>query len=184
MAQSDRSLPLSSSHPLVPAIADVIARSGHAVPVVAAGGIADGRGLAAALMLGADGVPMGTRFYAADESLAHPAAKARVVAGSGDDTFRTTIFGRARAVDWPTHYTGRALANAFGLKWHGREDALDAQIDSERAHYAAAAAAGDFDTAFIYTGEAIDLIHSIEPAAAIVHRVVAEAERALTRRFD
>ena len=152
--------------------------------MVAAGGIADGRGLAAALILGADGVLMGTRFYAADESLAHPAAKARVVAGSGDDTFRTTVFDRARAVDWPTHYTGRALGNAFGLKWHGREDAMEAQIDSERAHYAAAAAAGDFDTAVIYTGEAIDLIHSIEPAAAIVHRVVAEAEAALARRFD
>jgi FSR family fosmidomycin resistance protein-like MFS transporter len=77
--------------------------------VVAAGGIADGRGLAAALMLGADGVLMGTRFYAADESLAHPAAKVRVVAGSGDDTFRTTVFDRARAVDWPSHYTGTLL---------------------------------------------------------------------------
>jgi nitronate monooxygenase len=173
-----------ATFPLVPAIADAVARAGRDVPVVAAGGIADGRGLAAALMLGADGVLMGTRFYAADESLADPAAKARVVAGSGDETFRTTVFDRARAVDWPTHYTGRALANAFGLKWHGREDALEAQIDSERAHYAAAASAGNFDTAVIYTGEVIDLIRSIEPAAAIVRRVVGEAEAALARRFD
>ena len=93
---------------------DAAARAGQDVPVVAAGWIADGRGLAAALMLGAAGVLMGTRFYAADESLAHPAAKARLVAGSGDNTFRTTVFDQARGVDWPTHYTGRALANAFG----------------------------------------------------------------------
>jgi len=173
-----------ATFPLVPAIVDEVARSGREVPVVAAGGIVDGRGLAAALMLGADGVLMGTRFYAADESLAHPAAKARVVAGSGDDTFRTTVFDRARAVDWPSHYTGRALANAFGRKWHGREQTLEAQIQTERAYYAAAASAGDFDTAVIYTGEAIDMIRSIEPAAAIVHRVVTEAEAALARRFD
>jgi nitronate monooxygenase len=169
---------------LVPAIVDEVARSGRTVPVVAAGGIVDGRGLAAALMLGAEGVLMGTRFYAAEESLAHPAAKARVVAGSGDDTFRTTVFDRARGIDWPSHYTGRALANAFGRKWHGREEALEAHIDTERTHYTAAAAAGDFDTAVIYTGEAIDMIHAIEPAAAIVQRVVAEAKAALTRRFD
>jgi nitronate monooxygenase len=81
--------------PLVPAVVDAVARAGHDVPVVAAGGIADGCGLAAVLMLGAEGVLMGTRFYASDESLAHPAAKARVVAGSGDDTFRTTVFDQA-----------------------------------------------------------------------------------------
>jgi nitronate monooxygenase len=86
-------------------------------------------------------------------------------------------------VDWPSHYTGRALANAFGQKWHGREQALEAQIQTERACYAAAAA-GDFDSAVIYTGEAIDMIRSIEAVSAIVHRVVTEAEAALARRFD
>jgi nitronate monooxygenase len=164
-------------------------RPGLGFAVKAAGGYPlagprDGRGLAAALMLGAEGVLMGTRFYAADESLAHPAAKARVVAGSGDDTFRTTVFDRARGVDWPTHYTGRALANAFGRKWHNREQVLETEVHAERARYAAAAAVGDFDTAVVYTGEAIDMIDSIEPAAAILHRVVSEAEAALARRFD
>jgi nitronate monooxygenase len=170
--------------PLVPAVADLVARSGQDAVVVAAGGIADGRGLAAALMLGAEGVLIGSRFYAADESLAHPAAKARVVAGTGDDTFRTTVYDRARGIDWPSWYTGRALANGFGQKWHGREAALDAEIDCERARYAAAAASGDFDTAVVYTGEGIDLIHAVEPAAAILARTVAEAEAALARRFD
>ena len=91
----------------------MIARSGRDVPVVAAGGIADGRGLAAALMLGADGVLMGTRFYVASEALASSAAKARIVAASGDDTVRTTVFDIARGYDWPPQYTGRALHNRF-----------------------------------------------------------------------
>jgi nitronate monooxygenase len=173
-----------ATFPLVPAVVDAVARSGRDVPVVAAGGIVDGRGLAAALMLGADGVLMGSRFYAADESLAHPAAKARVIAGSGDDTLRTTIFDVARDIDWPAHYTGRALANAFSRTWHGRERALGAAVDSERPRYAAAAAAGDFDTAVVYTGEGIDMIDAVEPAAKILHRVVGEAEAALARRFD
>jgi nitronate monooxygenase len=159
-----------------------VAASGRAVPVVAAGGIIDGRGLAAALMLGADGVLMGTRFYAAEESLAHPKAKARVVAGSGDDTLRTTIFDLARGIDWPSGYTGRALANGFTRQWHGNEAAL-VERGGERATYAAAAAAGDFDTAVVFTGEGIDLIGAVEPAAAIVERLVSDAERALARRF-
>jgi nitronate monooxygenase len=168
--------------PFVPAVVDAVAASGRAVPVVAAGGIIDGRGLAAALMLGADGVLMGTRFYAAEESLAHPKAKARVVAGSGDDTLRTTIFDLARGIDWPSGYTGRALANGFTRKWHGSEAAL-VERGGERESYAAAAAAGDFDTAVVFTGEGIDLIGAVEPAAAIVERLVSDAERALARRF-
>lgn len=172
-----------STLPLVPAVADLAAASGCDVPVVAAGGITDGRGLAAALMLGADGVLMGTRFLAAEESLAAPAAKARVVAASGDDTLRTTIFDVIRGYDWPPEYTGRALRNRFSATWHGREAALAAAPDSERARYAAAAAAGDVDTAVVFAGEGVDLIRSIEPAGAILERLLGEAERALAQRF-
>ena len=75
-----------STLPFVPAVVDMVAGSGRAVPVAAAGGITDGRGLAAALMLRADGVLMGTRFYVASESLASPGAKAKVVEATGDDT--------------------------------------------------------------------------------------------------
>jgi nitronate monooxygenase len=71
--------------PLVPAVVDMVAAKGRDVPVVAAGGIADGRGLAAVLMLGAAGVLMGTRFHASEESLIAPEAKRRIVASSGDD---------------------------------------------------------------------------------------------------
>jgi nitronate monooxygenase len=169
--------------PLVPAIADLVAGAGREAMVVAAGGIADGRGLAAALMLGADGVLMGTRFYAAAEALGAPAAKARLVAGAGDDTVRTTVFDIVRGRDWPAEFTGRALGNRFSRSWHGREEALAAAGAAERARYAAAAEAGDPDTAVVFAGEGIDLIHAIAPAGAILERVVGEAEAALARRF-
>jgi nitronate monooxygenase len=167
--------------PFVPAVVDAIAGEGSDAVVVAAGGIADGRGIAAALMLGAEGALLGTRFYAAEESLAPPEARARVVAASADGTRRTTVFDIVRGYDWPSPYTGRALVNAFFERWHGHEDDLTRTAESERARYAAAAAAKDFDTAVIFSGEAVDLIHSVEPAGAIVARLAAEAEAALAR---
>ena len=168
--------------PLVPAVVDAVASSGRDVPVVAAGGIADGRGLAAALMLGAAGVLMGTRFHAAEESLLPQAAKMRIVRGSGDDTLRTKIFDIALGGEWPQEYTGRVLPNQFSEKWRGREAMLAADL-AELAGYAKARAADDFDTAVIHAGEGIDLIHAIEPAGEIVARVVAEAEAALGQNF-
>jgi nitronate monooxygenase len=172
-----------STFPLVPAVVDMVGASGREVLVAAAGGIADGRGLAAALMLGADGVVMGTRFLAAEEALAAPAAKARVVAASGDNTLRTTVFDLVRGYEWPAEFTGRALRNRFSETWHGRETALAAAGETERARYAAAAAAGDVDTAVVFAGEGVDLIHEVEPAAVILERVLREAEAALMRRF-
>jgi nitronate monooxygenase len=168
--------------PLVPAVVDAVAASGRDMPVVAAGGVADGRGLAAALMLGAAGVLMGTRFHAAKESLLPPAAKERIVHSSGDDTLRTKIFDIAAGGDWPQEYTGRVLANRFSEKWRGREPMLAADA-GELARYAEARVSDDFDTAVIHAGEGIDLIHAIEPAGEILARVVAEAETALAHRF-
>lgn len=171
-----------STLPLVPAVVDMVAASSLAVSAVAAGGITDGRGLAAALMLGADGVLMGTRFYVASESLASPGAKARVVEATGDDTLRTRIFDIARGYSWPKECTGRAVRNRFFEAWHGDEDML-ARDEAERARYADAAARGDADTAVVFAGEGIDLIHAVEPAAVILDCVVREAEAALARRF-
>jgi len=171
-----------STLPLVPAVVDMVAASGRDVPVVAAGGITDGRALAAALMLGADGVLMGSRFYVASESLASPGAKARMVEATGDDTLRTTVFDIARGYGWPKEYTGRAVRNRFSETWHGCEDALSRNED-ERARYADAAVRGDADTAVVFAGEGIDLIHEIEPAAVILDQVMREAEAALARRY-
>ena len=168
---------------LVPAIVDMVEASGRDALVVAAGGIADGRGLAAALMLGASGVLMGTRFQAAEESLATSAIKARLVAGNGDETLRTRIFDIARNAPWPAEFTGRALVNRFSETWHGRETELDTQT-AEKTRYLEAEVRDDQADAVVWGGEAIDLIHSVEPAGAIVARIVAEAEAALARRFD
>ena len=172
-----------STLPLVPAVVDTVASSDRTnVPVVAAGGITDGRGLAAALMLGADGVLMGTRFYVASESLASPGAKGRVVAMSGDDTLRTAVFDIARGYDWPKEYTGRALRNRFSEAWHGHEAALK-QDEAGHASYTEAAMRGDPDIAVVFAGEGIDLIHAVEPAGVILDRLIWEADAALAQRF-
>lgn len=166
-----------STLPFVPAAVDAVAP----VPVLAAGGIADGRGLAAALALGAAGALIGTRFLAASESLAHANAKARVAAAGGDDTLRTRIFDIVRNIDWPAEYTGRAIANDFTARWHGREGDLATGGEAERRRYAEAAAQGETDTMVMFAGEGLDLIKKVEPAADIVGRIVAEAKAALER---
>ena len=160
---------------LVPAVVDVAGD----IPVAAAGGIADGRGLAAALMLGADGVLMGTRFFASREAAALAGAKDRIVAASGDATIRSVLFDIARRNVWPSPYTGRVLANGFTERWRGREVELLQKQAEEAARYDAARAAGDFDTAAVIAGEAVDLIGDIPPAGEIVERIATEAEALL-----
>jgi nitronate monooxygenase len=162
---------------LLPAVVDAVGP----IPVVAAGGISDGRGIAAAFALGAAGVLIGTRFYAAEESLGAPAAKERIVRGSGDATLRTRVFDIVRRLPWPAQFTARALRNDFALRWHGSERALEAAREEENPRYAAAAEAGNFDTAAVWAGEGIDLIGEVLPAGTIVARLVAEAEEALSR---
>lgn len=162
--------------PLVPAVVD----AARGVPVVAAGGIADGRGLAAALMLGADGVLMGTRFLASIEAAADAKAKDRVVNAAGDRTIRGILFDIARNNVWPAPYTGRVLQNEFSERWRGRESELMQNRERESARYAEARAGNDFETAAVIAGEAVDLIGEILPAAEIVERTAREAERLIT----
>ncbi len=151
-------------------------------PVVAAGGIADGRGLAAAMMLGAEGALMGTRFYASQEADGHPAAKRRIVEAAGGQTVRSIVFDLSRRNRWPAPYTGRLLRNAHLERWLGHEDELEARSEEVGREYVAARARGDFDIAGVIAGEACALIHDIPPAADIVTRIVAEAEHLLARR--
>jgi nitronate monooxygenase len=151
------------------------------IPVVAAGGIADGRGLAAAMLLGAEGALMGTRFYASEEAAAHPEAKRRIVAAEGGATVRSIVFDLSRGNRWPGPYTGRVLRNAQTERWLGREAELEAAATEVQRDYAAARERGDFDIAAVIAGEAAALIHDIPPAGEIVTRIVAEAERLLGR---
>lgn len=160
---------------LVPAVCDIAGN----VPVCAAGGIGDGRGLAAALMLGADGVLVGTRFYATLEAGGVQAAKEHIVGASGDKTIRSIIFDIARQNVWPAPFTGRVLQNDFSDRWRGREGELMQRRD-EAERYAEARERGDFSTAAIIAGEVVDLVHDILPAAEVVTRIVREAEAQLS----
>lgn len=166
-----------STFSLVPAVVDAVAP----VPVVAAGGIADGRGLAAALMLGAAGGLVGTRFYASVEALGHTNAKQRIADSSGDDTMRTRVFDIVRGYPWPDHITARTVANDFATRWHGREAALSADLGRQHPVYERADASGDADTAVVFASEGVDMVHAVEPAATIVDRLVHHAGGPLGR---
>jgi nitronate monooxygenase len=163
---------------LVPEVVDAV---GGSVPIVAAGGIADGRGLAAALMLGASGILMGTRFYATAEAAATNAPKARIQAAGGDDTARSIVFDISRNNVWPGPFTGRCLRNAHLQRWLGREGELLQRQEEEARMYAAAREAGDFDVAAVIAGEASGLVHDVRPAQEVVQRVVREASDLLAR---
>jgi nitronate monooxygenase len=164
---------------LVPAIVDLAAGR---VPVVAAGGIADGRGLAAMMMLGASGVLLGTRFYASQEADGTEEAKRRICAANSGSTLRGIIFDLSRNNVWPAPFTGRCLVNDHARRWIGREVELMQNVAAVAADYAAAKAAGNFDIAAVIAGEAVGLIHDIPPAAEIVERIAAEAEQLLAGR--
>lgn len=163
----------------VPNVVDLVARERPEALVLAAGGIADGRGIAAALMLGADGVLLGTRFWATQEALIHPAAKARVVAATGDETVRTSVYDIVRNRIWPHGYNGRLMRNAFIETWLGREEELRARVDAERKAVEAADDSGDYDISNVTVGEAIGLVQDLPPAGELVQRLVAEAEARL-----
>lgn len=156
--------------PLVPQVVDAL--EGR-VPVVAAGGIADGRGLAAALALGADGVQMGTRFLCTTECIAHPAYKEAVLK-AGD---------RATAVTgYSTGHPVRAIRNILTREYEKREaaGATLAELEAFGAgRFRAAALEGDVTHGTVIAGESAGLVRSIEPAAAVLERVVREAEEIL-----
>lgn len=164
---------------LVPEIVDAV---DPRISVVAAGGIADGRGLAAALMLGAAGVLIGTRLYASEEAAGAPAAKERIRAVTGDDTARSLVFDIARRNVWPTPFDGRCLHNDFLARWLGREDELKQRLEDEASRFAEARRAGDFSIAAVIAGEAAGLVRDVPSAGTIVQRIVAEAERLLVRQ--
>jgi nitronate monooxygenase len=161
---------------LLPEIVDAI--EGRAL-VVAAGGIADGRGLAAALMLGASGVLMGTRFYATPEAAGANAAKERIRNTSGDATLRSIVFDISRRNVWPAPFTGRCLINQHLDTWYGREVELLRNLDVESARYLAARKEENFDIAAVIAGESAGLVREILPAREVIETMVHDAARLL-----
>jgi NAD(P)H-dependent flavin oxidoreductase YrpB (nitropropane dioxygenase family) len=167
-----------ASLPLIPMVVDAVAP----VPVLAAGGIADGRGLAAALALGADGALLGTRFLASEESPLHANFKQAIVDADGHDTLLSELPDLAAGKVWPGAMS-RSKRNGFIDRWAGREWALRRDQAMALAEVQAARQRGDINEAPLSMGQDAGLIRDIPPAAEIVGRIAREAEAILATRL-
>jgi nitronate monooxygenase len=165
----------------VPEVSDFLTRESPDTLLLAAGGIADGRGLAAALMLGADGVLLGTRLWASSEALVKPGHHQAIVEANGDGTLRTHVADIARQIPWPRGFSARIARNAFTDQWHGHEDALEKNISVEGPKYRQAFAEGDPDHTGVWFGEAAGLIDEIESAADIIEKMASDAALQIKR---
>jgi nitronate monooxygenase len=170
-----------STFTLVPEIADYLAAHSPNTLLLAAGGIADGRGLAAALMLGADGALVGSRLWATTESLAAPGAKTQATQTSGDGTARSEVFDILRRKNWPTPYDFRAIRNDLHRSLEGNIAALKVAPDAARANYDAGVKAADFTRAHATVGEAVGLIADIPAAQTLIDRITQQAQSLLTK---
>ena len=167
-----------ASLPLVPMMVKAVAP----LPVLSAGGIADGRGLAAALALGAEGVLLGTRFMATPEAPIHANFKQAIVMSDGHDTVLTEIPDLAGQRVWPGAMS-RAQRNKFIERWAGREWALRQNAGEVGKQVAAARAAGDIDNASLSFGQDAGLIDSVKSVKEVVQEIVADAESIIKERL-
>jgi NAD(P)H-dependent flavin oxidoreductase YrpB (nitropropane dioxygenase family) len=176
--------------PLVPAVVDVVG----AVPVVAAGGVSDARGLAAALALGASGAWIGTRFLASEEATIHPLYRERVLAATEDDTaYLEDLFDIPA---WP-NAPHRVLRNSVVEKWEaagrppvgkraGEGEVVaaspsGADILSYRGSTPLIGTKGNIEALSMWAGQSVGLVRKVQPAAEIVREISAEADSILRR---
>lgn len=170
---------------------------GTNIPIIAAGGIVDARGYVAALALGAQGVCLGTRFVASEESNAHPRYKQKIVEASiHDTTDYTLLFGRAR---WPGA-AHRVIKTPFYLKWkdelHEDENELQQPSIGQTVIYGEEkliprfsgiapnyTVRGDVESMVMYAGEGMGLIKDIQPAALVVKGLVEGAQHIIEQRL-
>ena len=162
----------------LPLLQEVLAATDR--PVLAAGGIATGAGLAAVLVAGAAGGWIGTPLLSTSEATNSPAARSLVRAAGGDDTVLTSAFDIAQGLPWPARWPGRALVNEFTETWHGREDEL--RGDTAAAEQVRRARAeGDLAHSPVYAGESVGLVTTEESATDVVRRLTADARTTLER---
>ncbi len=160
------------------------------VPVVAAGGISNGRSLAAVLAAGADGAWMGTAFVATEEDDEVPNAQKELIVGSdGDNTVYTQVFDIVNAAasggaPWPEGIAGRAFNNRFAREWHGREAELRDRLDEVVPAYIEGRQRGDTDIAPTWIDKSAAFISAVRPAAEVLRTVCDEAEQQLRGRFS
>jgi len=163
---------------LLPAVVDAVGD----IPVVAAGGIGDGRGFAAVLLLGATGCWLGTRFVASKEWAGGEREQQAVLAASADDTVRTNVYDQVRGATFPEGIADRVLRNPFNSTWDGRTDEIAARRSDLRRELEAAGERNDPDVVDVSAGVAVGLITTAEPAGDIVRTIVADAERIMRER--
>jgi nitronate monooxygenase len=165
-----------STLPFVPIVVDLAAP----VPVLAAGGIADGRGVAAALTLGAAGALIGTRFQATAEALVAPTIAKAIIEGHGQNTERSSILDIARGSHWPSKYTARTLTNPYLDQWRNHEADLTTNPQAKQ-DYQDAITRGEIPPLPVWASEAIDLITNQPSATPLVTTLATQAEQALTQ---
>lgn len=164
--------------PLVP----MVVRAVSPVPVLAAGGVADGQGLAAALALGAEGVLLGTRFMATSEAPISQVHKEAIVQHDGHDTMLTEIPDIAQGRVWPGAMS-RVARNRFIERWAGREWEVRQRRAEIAEAIAQARASGDTEEFNLQMGQTAGLINDIAPAGQLVERIAAEAERVIRHQL-
>lgn len=165
-----------SSLPLIPQVVDEV----KPTPVLAAGGIADGRGIAAALILGAQGVVLGTRFLASVEAPVGDEWKKMIIGSESEETVKTDFINELipnGALGYGT--VPRALKTSFIEKWAGDKEGVRRNAGSLRQEIMSAVARSRMSDYIPFTGETTGLIRDISPAVEIVARLVAEARTAL-----
>lgn len=159
------------------------------LPVVAAGGIGDGRTLAAVLAAGAEGDWMGTAFTAVQEAdEVADAHKELIVASDGENTIQTQVFDivntrLAGNADWPDGVSGRAYNNRFAQEWHGRENELRDRVDEIIPTCREARQRGDLETGSAWLGKAAAFVSAIKPAGDVLRTICDDAERHLRQRY-
>jgi NAD(P)H-dependent flavin oxidoreductase YrpB (nitropropane dioxygenase family) len=158
-----------------------VVRAVSPLPVLAAGGIADGAGLAAALMLGAEGVLLGTRFLATPEAPLPDAYKEAICRSDGHDTLLTELPDVINGQVWPGAFA-RVLRTPFVQEWLAREGEVRQRRAELQQRIQRAREQGDVANGSLLIGQDSGLINSVEPAGQIVQRMVREAEDILTRR--
>ncbi len=161
--------------PLLQRVLEIGEREG--VPVLAAGGIGTGRGIAGVLAMGASGAWIGTRFCATAESTGTEEAKRLILNSDETATVHTRVFDLVQDIPWPEEFAGRAIRNSFSDRWHGRETQLEDQRSSVGPAFEATR--GDYAEDFVYAGQAVGLVGDVPPAGELVGRLMAEAESRL-----
>ena len=149
--------------------------------VLAAGGIASGRSLAAVLAAGADGVWMGTRLLATREAIVPDEHKRLIVESRAEDTVFTPVYDIVAGGRWPRDIEARLLRNRFAAEWEGRERELEDRIAEVRPRVLEARAGDPWQNQAVYMGTGVNAIHSIEPVADVMRSICEDAERRLSR---